>query len=329
MRWIACLMVLGVAVPAARTVTAAPIDRDFDKEFTVSPGAILHLEQGDGTVTITPWDKDVVAVSVRYRASVTRVGMGSDLGFDVEFQQTGKTITIVDKEGGGTTIGFMYRKVQEHSYRIQAPSYVVLELKGEDGDVTITDWKGDITSHLDDGALHIDGARAGRIGVTSEDGDVVLSGLTGELTVKCDDGSVEVSDSELERARIDTEDGDVRVAGCRGDFTIEVDDGDVGLRQVHAGTTRIRTEDGDVDLRLLSAESVEVVVEDGAVRVGLDPGMSVAFSLHADEGEITVDLPGAGTLSKKDNTVSGEWNGAKSKLSVSTDDGDIVLREAP
>jgi DUF4097 and DUF4098 domain-containing protein YvlB len=328
MRWSVCLLTLGVAGSGAGTAFAEPIDKDFHKEFAVSEGAVLHLEHGDGHVTLSPWDKDVIDVTVRYRASVTKVGMGSVPSFTVDAHETGKTVSVVGKERGGTTLGIMHWNVKEYTYRIQAPPYVVLELKGEDGDVAITGWKADITCGLDDGILRIDGAASKQLRIRMEDGDAILRDVAGELAVECDDGTVEVSDSDLAGARIDTEDGDVRIADSRGDFTVEVDDGDVRMERVHAGTARVRTEDGDVDLQLLSADGIEVIVADGNVRIGLDGGISAGFTLRTDEGTITVDLPGIGALAKTDNEVTGEWHGNTGTITVSTEDGDVLLEEA-
>lgn len=327
MRWFVCLVSLGLAGSAAGAALAGPLDKDFHKEFAASKGSILHLEHGDGNVTVSPWDKDVIDVTIRYRAEVKKVGMGTEPSFNVDVHETGKTISIVGKEKGGATLGIMYMNVKEYTYRIQAPPYVVLEMKGEDGDVEIAGWKADLSCNLDDGTLRIDGASAERIRIRAEDGDIYLHDLSGELTVECDDGTVDISDSDLAGVRIDTEDGDVRVADSRGDFIIEVDDGDVRMESVRTGTSRVRTEDGDVDLRLLEAKSLEVIVEDGDVRVGLAQEVSAAFTLRTEDGTITVDLPGTGTLAKTDNAVTGEWHGKDGTITVSTEDGDVILEE--
>jgi DUF4097 and DUF4098 domain-containing protein YvlB len=304
----------------------ATIDRDFHKEFAAPAGTVLHLEHGDGAVEIVPWDRDVVDVTVRYHAEVTRVGFGKDIAFDVDFRQTGKTISVAGRERGGTTIGILYRNVSEYAFRIQAPPTVALELEGEDGDVTVVGWKADIACSLDDGSLRIDGAQARRIHLETEDGDITLAGLAGDLDIEGDDGRIEVSDSALGLVRIDVEDGDIAIADCRGDFEIEGDDGDVRAQRVHAGRLRVRTEDGDVDLDLAAAEAVEVMVADGRVRVGLAEGMSMAFSIRTGDGTVTVDLPGVGKLHEGDHEVTGEWNGGRGRLDVSAEDGDVLLR---
>ena len=57
---VSAALLLATAVPAA----GGEIVRDFNESFEVERGWALRLRHGDGDVTITPWDRDVVEITV-------------------------------------------------------------------------------------------------------------------------------------------------------------------------------------------------------------------------------------------------------------------------
>ena len=77
------------------SIIAKEIKKDFHKSFDVEEGFTLKLESGDGNVTITPWDKDVLDVEVHYRADYTSYRLGGDDQFNVDFKEQDKTIQII------------------------------------------------------------------------------------------------------------------------------------------------------------------------------------------------------------------------------------------
>ena len=79
-----------VLVAIAGIAAAEDIDREFHQEFEVRPGMQLALDHGDGDVMVTPWEKDVLDVEVKYRAKASNIGWTKSTDFDVEFRQDGK-----------------------------------------------------------------------------------------------------------------------------------------------------------------------------------------------------------------------------------------------
>ena len=102
------------------------INKEFNKQFEVQDGMKLHLEHGDGEVQITPWNKDIVDIKVRYRAEYNAVGVGGDRDFEVEFKQHGDVLYVIGKEHTTVIIGFKSSWVQEYVYEIKAPNYIDL-----------------------------------------------------------------------------------------------------------------------------------------------------------------------------------------------------------
>jgi DUF4097 and DUF4098 domain-containing protein YvlB len=326
--WLAAGL-LAAALAAPTPSAARQVNKDYHETFKVAEGHRLLLVHGDGDVTITPWDRDEVDVVVHYRANVTKIGPGKVGDFEVEFSQEGKTLRVIGKEGDSFAVGFLSRHEYEYTYKIQAPSYLQLELRGDDGDVSIRDWRAPISCDLDDGDVDINGVQAPKTKVSLEDGNLQIAGLEGDLVVEGEDGAVDLRDCRFGLCRVEGEDGEVRIEDCEGSFELETEDGDQDAQRVLAHRFETRTEDGDIELDLRRSDDLDLEVEtgDGDVTVGLAPGFSLRFDVETDGGSIRVHLPSATFGENEDDHVTGQQQGGQGRLRIRTDDGDVRLRE--
>ena len=324
------LCVFFVVLAFAVSGVAKEIKKDFHESFDVEEGFTLHLDHGDGDVTITPWYKDIVDVEVRYRADVKSVGIGGRHDFDVEFKQAGKVIHVIERIRTSGSIGYRYFKRYEYTYTIRAPQYIQLDLEGEDGDVEIRNWRARIDCISEDGDIELDDVVATEVLIDLEDGDLNIRGLQGDLVVDSEDGDVVLRDGKTPSCRISLEDGDLTIRQSEGDFEIDVEDGEVELYQIRAGMLDIRAEDGDIDADLLKTEDIDldVATEDGDVIIDLEPGISATFSIETEEGRIRVDLPNAKDLREKRRRASGELGDGDGRIRIDTGGGDVILRES-
>jgi hypothetical protein len=271
---------------------ARDINHHFHERYDVTEGMRLILVHEDGDVEIRPGEEDVLEVDVVYRRDVKRIGVGKDPEFEVEVTRDGDTIRIAGRESGHAGMNVVtISHIQEYRYTIRAPAWLDLDLRGDDGDVSIAGWRG-------------------RLGARGEDGDVNLEGCE---TV----------------AHIDLDDGDLDLSGCSGDFDIRVEDGDVHLRNHVAERLRIRTDDGDVtaDLRGADDMDTEIQVEDGSVTLRLPGDLPVECLVRTEDGRFRADLPTARRVEIRDQAGYVELAGTKGKIRITTDDGDIELRE--
>lgn len=319
----AAVLLVGIGSPAC----AREIDKTFEKTFDVSEGTTLRLFHGDGDAVITPWDKDVIEINVRYHADLTTVGFGTEPDFDVEFRQKGDVVIVRGIEGTSSGI-FIVRTVREYdyTYTISAPSYVLLDLEGDDGDVDVSGWRADIRCRMDDGDVTLADVTASA-DVSIEDGDIRIEGFEGELSVRGDDGSVFVIGSSLSHARVENEDGDVKFTDSQGSFEVSVDDGDVTLNRVTAEVVDVRGNDGSIDLDLLGEGEIHVNinVDDGDVVVRLAEGLSFDYLVTIDDGDVSVNLTDTTETHHGDHRVSGSVSGGDGLVRVSGADGDVTL----
>jgi DUF4097 and DUF4098 domain-containing protein YvlB len=328
---LAATLVLGLLVVAtAGPAAAREIKKDYHETFRVAEGHRLQLRHGDGDVTIEPWNRDEVDVEVHYRARVTKIGLGKIGDFEVEFDQSGKTLRIVGKEESSYAVGFLSHNEYEYTYAIKAPPYLELGLDGDDGEVSIHGWRAPVTCDLDDGDLVLTDVQAPRAEISLEDGDARIEELAGDLDLEFDDGEIQIRDCRFGVCRVEGEDGDVTIDACEGDFELSLEDGEIQMRRALAGALEIDVADGDVDLGLRSSDELDarVETEDGDVEVSLEPRASVRFELETGDGRLRVRLPDAELDDDEDEHISGRQHGGRGRLNIRTDDGDVRLREA-
>lgn len=313
------------------TALAKEINKDFHQSFDVKEGDTLRLKHGDGNVQLTPWDKDIIDVKVRYRADIDAVGirLGSKDDFNVEFRQTGNTVYVTGKETSRGTIGFYNKKQYEYIYEIHSPDYIKLDLDGDDGNVDISGWTAEIDCRIDDGNITLRNISGEKTTIRGEDGDIEIDNFTGDLTIELDDGDVFLTACDMPRCRLRTEDGDIEISESKGSFDITVDDGNVTMRQITARRLIMRSEDGDIDLDLLADETLDADIrtDDGNVTVSLEKGFSLSFHVSADDVDyIRIDLDDIENYREDDHSKSGRIGGGNGRLKIRTADGNITIK---
>jgi len=303
---------LTLAAAAALTVTAtlnaATVDREFSKYFDVTPGMTLKLIHGDGFVDIRSWDENRLAVTVRYHMESRGLG-GGKRDFSADFERRGDTVVVEGHEVGvNFFVGSM--RTLEYVYTVQAPSYLRLELLGDDGDVEIRGWQADIDLRL-------------------EDGDVRIDGLKGNLTATLDDGDLELLDCAVGEASVRLEDGDVKLRGGSGSWHFTVDDGDLDLRDLAASALEVSAADGDIEVALAPSATVEVDIrtDDGDIDIGLFAGLSARLSIDVDDGSIGLHAADLVVESKTEHHITGTIGDGRGEIRLRTNDGDVTLRD--
>lgn len=317
----------GVLVATSQAY-AIDINREYNETFDAAPGMRLHLEHGDGDVSILPWAKDLVEIHVKYVGEIKKVGIGKvNTDFRVDFDVEGKTIYAKGHEPGGAIVfGFLAETDVDYRWTIKAPSYLLLELKGDDGDVAVSDWEADINAYLEDGDCSFDNIR-GDLRMQLDDGDLTLDGFEGKLNIKGEDGDIVIRKCTSPDVRIYTDDGEILIDDASGNFEIESEDGDIELDQVEVGLLAIETDDGRVRCSELSGDSPEIDVhtEDGDVRLSFVGGSSYSFVVRHNDSPVHIDVGKIHDLKKDDGRVSGTVGAGRGQVRVRTDDGRVTF----
>lgn len=321
----AAALLLVTAIPAA----GGEIVRDFNESFEVERGWVLRLRHGDGDVTITPWDRNVVEITVHYHAERKGLGDDSKRDFTVEFEEKNGVIEVTGRESKGGFMGLQIFILKDYTYTISAPGYIELDLQGDDGDIDIEKWSGKIEIRLDDGEIRLYGCEPEKTRIRTGDGDISLDGHSGSIDIIGDDGRLDVNRGRFSDCRIQLDDGDIRILDSEGAFYIEVDDGDTELFRIKTNVMDLKSEDGDFDIELLKTGKLDLDIrtDDGDIDLSLQSSISAAFSIDVDDGRIRTDLPMAEDVQKGNHWMSGKLGSGKGRIRIRTADGSVMLRE--
>ncbi len=305
------------------------IRKDYHQQYNVMEGVTLHLISGDGEVSVTTWDKDVLDISVIYRAKVKSIGLGKKHDFKVDFRKRGNDIYVAEQIVRSFSFGILYDNQYEYRYIIQAPRYLKLDLEGEDGNVEIEGLTGEIDCRIDDGNLELRRIITPLVRIRFADGNVSLKEVESELEIRGEDGSISLKNCKIPRASLELEDGNIFIRDSGGNFKIDTYDGNVKMVRTHLKEATIRTEDGGVDLDLLKSKNLDLTVRttDGYVTVDLEGGTSAAFNIHTGDGSIRTSLTYATVDRHSRHAVSGRLYNGEGRIRISTVDGSITLRE--
>lgn len=170
------VFVLALSLVLAGPAAARVIDKHFHESFDVEPGAVLHLEHGDGDVTIEPWDRNVIDVEVTYRAEVATIGIGGDADFNVAFRQRGNTVRVIDRETGvGIVIGIHVEADEgDVVVRLAPGTSARFDLETDDGEIRLDLPGVDKPRRGAEKAAGLLGDGVGSIRVHTSEGDVTL-----------------------------------------------------------------------------------------------------------------------------------------------------------
>lgn len=309
-------------------VFSRDIRKDYHESFEVKSGDILYLTHGDGNVTISSWDKNIVDIEIIFSANI--FGMGNDdYDFDVQFQQHGNEIEVIEKFKSNHRFGFRGITIDRYEYQIKAPKYLLLNLDGDDGDVEIEDMAANIECHLSDGDLDITNTIANSIKLKLEDGTIKMKDIEAELDIKIDDGDVRITDYIGNTCMVDLEDGELEMDRASGNFDISSDDGEIELRHITVGKLKASSDDGDIYIDILEsgAPDIDIKADDAKVIVDLNKNISAKIEIETDDGHINTTISSPEYEKKKPSYYFAEISGGKGRIHIRTNDGDVVLRE--
>jgi DUF4097 and DUF4098 domain-containing protein YvlB len=314
------------------SLAAEEVNKNFHQSFDVKAGDSLCLRFGDGDVRIIPWEKNIIEVSVRYRADIYLVGirLNKKRDFAVEFRQTADTVYVTGKEPNTASIGFFNRRVYEYVYEIHSPNSIALDLEGDDGDVEIENWAAGIECRLDDGDVRLRDIAGGKTAIRGEDGDIEIDNLRGDLAIEVADGDVNLTACDIKSCRVEGEDGGITISQSKGSFDLRVDDGDIVMKQVGAKGLNLASEDGDIEVDLLAGETLEADIRtaDGDIDIALEKQFSVSFYVSADDVDsVRIDIDDIENYKKDKNIKSGSLNGGNGRLRIQTAEGDVTIKE--
>jgi DUF4097 and DUF4098 domain-containing protein YvlB len=293
----------GAAMLAAATLAPQARAEDYNKAFTISGRANVHVDTNDGSVRITTGDNKQVEFHVAYQG----FELGKNLRIDA--RQDGDKVELIARETGhwGFSINFGHNS-RNLRIEVRMPKEGDLQVETGDGSVQVDALSGNVNVHTGDGSVRAS-ALSGTVDLHTSDGSITADTLKGDIRLRTGDGSIEARDLDG-KVDADSGDGHIRLAGRFEALNVKTGDGSVDTK-VLAGSKmtaswNIRTGDGSVDI-LLPADfqtNIDASTGDGHISLGIP---------------VTVE----GTFSN--SQIHGKMNGGGQALTIHTGDGSIRL----
>jgi DUF4097 and DUF4098 domain-containing protein YvlB len=233
---------------------AASADTTFDREVAAEPKGVVEITNVAGSIHVSGWDRNTVAVHGELGGSVERV--------DVNSQPGRTTIKVVLPEHGS--------RHGEADLKISVPQGSELDISGVSADITTGkvlgaqrlqsvsgDVRADVAADADvktvSGNISVKGhGQAGSLHFTSVSGDLSVERLGGDVELSTVSGDMKGTLDGARGLRARTTSGDMRLDGRMGravSVDVESVSGDMTLNAGADGgyTYELRTFSGDID----------------------------------------------------------------------------------
>ena len=240
-----------LALSGFGAVTQAEETKSFSQTYDFSATGSISLENINGSIEVSAWDKDEIALEYVItannkkdleRVEVTIDHSKKDFEVDVDYKSTGLF-------GWGATSG-------EVDFVLKVPSQAKLDsIESVNGSITIKNMQGDVEAEAVNGKVNVEGA-SGDVAVDTVNGKVIirLDRLTSAQRIKADsvngDITVYVPVDAGFKLYAETLNGDLS-----NDFGIEVDEDQfvgaemIGVYNEGGANLSFDTVNGDVEVR--------------------------------------------------------------------------------
>jgi DUF4097 and DUF4098 domain-containing protein YvlB len=268
-------------------LVAAPM-QDTDTTFAVRSGGRMNLDNFEGTVSITTWNR----ASMRIQAT-------HDDDTRVEVENRGSGVWVRGRSRYGPA---------EVDYRITVPADMGLEISTHEGDVLVEGTRGEVQVSSTEGAITLKGGR-GRISLSSVEGELSIDGADGRMSLTTVDGGIVIRDAAGD-IEANTVDGDILLDGVNGtNVDLKTVDGSITYNGTvkDGGHYSLSSHDGDVTMRVPA----------------INAQVSVSTFSGDFESDFEVRLQGRSQRRRMDFTLGS----GSARIELESFDGTVALRK--
>ncbi len=254
---------------------------DFHFSYPLNAGASVEVDNSNGAVEISGWDKNTVDIDgTKYAGSEDRLR-----AVRVDISHSSNSISI------RTFLPVGWHGNAGARYTIHVPRHVELEnIATSNGPVRIDNIEGTVRLKTSNGNVHVSGIR-GMLDAHSSNGTLEVADVTGDATLHTSNGAIRAdvhkgafeattSNGSITARLIETDSHPVRLESSNGRIDLTMD----AAREVHAGTSN-----SSITVRLPSSAGANVRAHTTNSSIDSDFDVSVhggMISKHRLEGTI-------------------------------------------
>jgi len=272
---------------------------DFHYNYALNAGGSVEVENSNGSVEISGWDKNTVDIDgTKYASSEDRLR-----SIHIDISQSPGSVHIRtemprDWHGSGGA-----------KYVIHVPRHAELQ---------------SITSS--NGAIRVDTIQ-GTVRLKTSNGSVQAERVVGTLEARSSNGSVDVSDLNGD-AILHTSNGPIRAEVRKGSFDAATTNGSITARLLEpdSHTVHLESSNGRIDLTMDAAREVRAVTSNSSITVHMPSNAGANLRAHTSNSSISSDFDVSmhgGLLAK--NHLEGTIGSGGPLLDLGTSNGPIRI----
>jgi DUF4097 and DUF4098 domain-containing protein YvlB len=271
---------IGMALLAGGLFAATVRADDYEKSFTVTNRASVHVDTNDGSVNVSTGDTKQVEFRVEYQGYVLNKSL------EIESSQHGDEVELTARipRGWHFSLGMSRRLHIE----VRMPKDADLQVRTGDGSIKANSVTGNIDLHSGDGALTV-GALKGAVRLHTGDGSIEAGELDGKCDASSGDGRIRLS-GRFDVLSAKSGDGSVSVEAVHGskldsDWSITSGDGGIDVALPADLPANVEATSGDGHVTSDIPLTVEGVMSKSRVRGKMNGGGST-LTIHTGDGSI-------------------------------------------
>ena len=242
-----------------------PASKNFNNEYEANENTILNVSNINGQIKITSWNDDKVSLDAKISSWRGKNELDN---LDIQVDESNNEINIETKYLGQGSVDVTT------DMTIKVPNFVtVYTITTSNGEVQISDTKGNITAHSSNGAIKIEDVD-GYIKASTSNGRIEIKGTTGisnlhssnadvyaevfdfqdNITISTSNGGISVYINPSLDANISmtTSNGKVYISGLSLDLTISEEKRKSGTLGEGGNSIIITTSNGNINLYQLN-----------------------------------------------------------------------------
>jgi hypothetical protein len=326
MRLVLLLFLTGTAVASARVVKET---RKIEKQFRFTPGGQIVLTADEGDIRIVTWDRDEVHLTM------TKVAYGRDREeaedmlkmMEVDIRESGDRLFIEEgrwREEYRFNFWDLFdgdfwrgrgRRTAYIDFDLKVPENVNLRLVCDEGDVEISETRGELLVNVDEGDIYLDDIVSDRVIIEVDEGDLVLRGF-------------EDSDSGIWEIR--TDEGDLTLdSGRIHELNLYSDEGEILLTHTDVYQMILETDEGDISADFQPAQDgrYKVTTDEGNLSITLPAGCDLDVLARTMDGSIRCDFPIEIDREGDGSKAKGQLGSGGGEMRLYTDEGHLEIKK--
>jgi DUF4097 and DUF4098 domain-containing protein YvlB len=200
---------------------------NFSHSYTLKPGGRLSVENMNGSVEISGWDRDTVEITgAKYAATEDLL---KSTRIDIQQSADGIQVRTIRPSGVRGNVGARYT--------IRVPKRIELDrVVSSNGHVEARDLEGPARIRTSNGAVRVNNSK-GPLDVETSNGGIDINDHAGAVTGRTSNGHIRVDLSNPEQGR------PVRLESSNGGITLK-------MRELNGNSIRMSTSNARIDLTL-------------------------------------------------------------------------------